>query len=159
MPRPTPTVGGAMHARVSTLVVSWLAGLAGHHMGDYLVQRDCDAQRKQKHTPEGRKALARHAVTYGLTQAVARAVVYRVAGLRVPARAQVAGMLVETITHGVIDDGRAIVRFADGTGKPGFVRLGAPRDVSAVTRSGEPVHLKNENGDAVSWDNLTLAVG
>lgn len=106
--------------RAAVLAVSWIAGQAGHHTADYLVQRDCDAQKKQHRTPEGRKALASHAISYGVTQAVTRAVAYRVAGLRVPARAQVTAAVVETIAHAAIDDGRALRRFADATGKGGF---------------------------------------
>ncbi|EIF01223.1 DUF3307 domain-containing protein [Saccharomonospora glauca] len=106
--------------RAAVLAIAWLAGQAGHHIGDYLVQRDCDAQRKQQHTGEGRRALANHAVSYGITQAVTRALAYRVAGLRVPARAQLAAAVVETIAHAAIDDGRLLRRFAHGTGKGGF---------------------------------------
>lgn len=148
-----------MGTRVAALVVSWLAGQAGHHTGDYLVQQDCDAQSKQKQNPEGRRALARHSVTYGLTQAVTRAVSYRAAGIRVSAHAQIAGFLAETVAHGVIDDGRLLAWFADGTGKPDFVRLGAPRDVAATTESGQPVHLKNRGGETVSWDNPNPSSG
>jgi len=106
--------------RAAVLAVAWIAGQAGHHIGDYLVQRDCDAQKKQQHTGEGRRALANHAVSYGITEAVVRALAYRVAGLRVPARAQLAAAVVETVTHAVIDDGRLLRKFADTTGKGGF---------------------------------------
>ncbi len=106
--------------RAVTLAVAWLAGYAGHETGDYLVQRDCDAQRKQQRTAAGRRALATHAATYGLTQALTRAVAYRAAGLRVPLRAQLAAALVETVAHALVDDGRLLRAFADTTGKGGF---------------------------------------
>ncbi|WP_034240203.1 hypothetical protein [Saccharomonospora iraqiensis] len=106
--------------RALTLTVSWLAGLAGHETGDYLVQRDCDAQRKQQHTREGRRALASHAVSYGATQAAVRALAYRAAGLRVPLRAQLGAAVVETAVHALVDDGRLLHTFATGTGKGGF---------------------------------------
>jgi len=109
--------------RAAVLAVSWIAGQAGHHVGDYLVQRDCDAQKKQQRTGEGRRALANHAISYGITQAVTRAVAYRVAGLRVPARAQLAAAVVEPIAHAAIDDGRTLQRFADRTGKGAFHAL------------------------------------
>lgn len=108
-----------MH-RAAVLAVAWLAGQAGHHVGDYLVQRDCDAQKKQQRTGEGRRALANHAISYGITEAVVRALAYRVAGLRVPARAQITAAVVETIAHAAIDDGRLLRAFADRTGKGGF---------------------------------------
>lgn len=110
----TRTTGAAV------LAVAWIAGQAGHHVGDYLVQRDCDAQQKQQRTPEGRRALASHAISYGITEAVVRALAYRVAGLRVPARAQVTAAVVETIAHAAIDDGRLLKKFAHATGKGGF---------------------------------------
>ncbi|WP_020421141.1 hypothetical protein [Amycolatopsis sp. ATCC 39116] len=106
--------------RAVVLAVTWLAGHAGHETGDYLVQSDHDAQHKQQRTPEGRRALARHAFTYGLTQAATKAAAYRAAGLRVPVRAQLAGFAVETAVHAIIDDGRLLRRFADKTGKLGF---------------------------------------
>ncbi|HLS01579.1 MAG TPA: hypothetical protein VK054_06295, partial [Beutenbergiaceae bacterium] len=148
-----------MYRRATTLAVSWLAGQAGHHVGDYLVQRDCDAQAKNDRTPEGRRALARHAVTYGLTQAVTRIVAYRAAGLRVSARAQLAGFLAETVAHGVIDDGRLLALFAQETGKHDFYRVGAPRSVSAETASGQPVYLIDEEGERERWDNPTPSSG
>lgn len=109
--------------RAAVLAVAWIAGQAGHATADYLVQRDCDAQAKQRRTPEGRRALASHAISYGITQAVTRAVAYRVAGLRVPARAQITAAVVETIAHAAIDDGRGLQRFAETTGKGQFHAL------------------------------------
>lgn len=106
--------------RAAVLAVAWIAGQAGHETADYLVQRDCDAQRKQNHTSEGRRALANHAVSYGVTQAVTRAIAYRTAGLRIPFAAQLAAAVVETATHAAIDDGRLLRWFADATAKRNF---------------------------------------
>jgi len=111
--------------RAAVLGVTWLAGAAGHETGDYLVQLDCDAQRKQQRTPAGRRALARHAITYGLTQAVTKAAAYRASGLRVPVAAQVAGTVAEIAAHAAIDDGRLLRRFAQVSGKLGFHDLAA----------------------------------
>lgn len=111
--------------RAVVLALTWLASHAGHETGDYLVQRDCDARHKQNHTPEGRKALATHAVTYGATQAVVKTVVFRAAGVRIPWRALVAGQLVEMVLHAVIDDGRLLRRFATAVGKLPFHDLNA----------------------------------
>ena len=72
-----------------------LASLLRHHGGDYLVQPDWCARHKQQRTRTGRTALAVHAATYALTQAVTRAVFYRVGGVRVPAVAQLAGAVAE----------------------------------------------------------------
>lgn len=109
----------------AVLALTWLGGLAGHHTGDYLVQSDHDAQHKQNHTPQGRRALARHATTYGMAQAATKALAYRAAGVRVPVAAQAAGFAVETLLHAVIDDGRLLRRFAEVTGKIKFHDLAA----------------------------------
>lgn len=111
--------------RSAVLATSALGSAAGHHTGDYLVQSDCDAQRKQQRTPVGRLSLARHAATYAATQAATRAILYRTAGLRVPALAQLAGAVTEGALHAVIDDGRLLAKFADATGKRGFHDLAA----------------------------------
>lgn len=111
--------------RVAVLGLTWLAGSAGHETGDYLVQLDCDAQRKQQRTRQGRRSLARHAITYGLTQAATKAAAYRASGLRVPLAAQAAGTAVEIVAHAVIDDGRLLRRFAEVSGKLGFHDLNA----------------------------------
>lgn len=106
--------------RTAVLGLSLLGSAAGHETGDYLVQRDCDAQRKQKNTPEGRRSLARHATTYAVTQLATRAAFCRAAGLRVPALAQIAGAVTEGALHAAIDDGRLLAKFAEKTGKGRF---------------------------------------
>lgn len=106
--------------RAAVLAVSAFGSSAGHEAGDYLVQSDCDAQRKQQRSPEGRRSLARHATTYAFTQAATRAAFYRTAGIRVPALAQLAGAVTEGALHAVIDDGCLLARFAELTGKRRF---------------------------------------
>jgi hypothetical protein len=71
--------------------------------------------RKQQRTPEARRALALHASTYAVTQAVYEAAFYRTACVRVPLRAQLAGAIVEGVLHAVIDDDRLLRRFAEIT--------------------------------------------
>ena len=106
--------------RTAVLALSVLGSTAGHESGDYLVQRDCDAQKKQERSAEGRRALAIHATTYAATQLVTRSAFYRAAGVRVPLAAQLAGAVVEGALHAVIDDGRLLARFASATGKRRF---------------------------------------
>lgn len=112
--------GTGQSRRAVTLGITWLAGIAGHEVGDYLIQLDCDAVTKQHRTPAGRKALARHVVTYSLTQAAMKWLAYRVTGTKVPVRAVFAGQVVEMLAHAAIDDGRLLKRFADLTGKRRF---------------------------------------
>jgi hypothetical protein len=111
--------------RTAVLALTWLGGTAGHDTGDYLVQRDSDATTKQQHTAVGRRALATHVLTYGATQALTKSVAYRVAGVRVPLAAQLAGGVVEMVLHGVIDDGRLLRAFSEAVGKLAFHDLAA----------------------------------
>lgn len=113
------------HYRAAVLALSGLGSFAGHESGDYLVQRDCDAQRKQQRTRQGRLSLLRHASTYALTQFATRAAMYRTAGVRVPLAAQLAGVAAEGVLHAAIDDGRLLRKFAEITGKDGFHDLAA----------------------------------
>ncbi|WP_433291543.1 hypothetical protein ACQPZQ_02385 [Pseudonocardia sp. CA-142604] len=106
--------------RTAITTVTALGSLLGHHGGDYLVQPDWCARHKQQRTRTGRTALAVHAATYALTQAVTKSVFYQVAGARVPVIAQLAGAVAEGVLHAVIDDGSLLARFADMTGKRGF---------------------------------------
>ena len=108
------------HSRSTVLAVTWLAGIAGHEVGDYLVQLDSDAQTKQHRTPSGRRALARHVATYALTQAAVKWLSLQVAGTRAPVRAVLAGQVVEALLHAVIDDGRLLRRYAVLVGKLPF---------------------------------------
>ena len=106
--------------RTTVLALTWLGGAAGHEAGDYLVQRDADAQSKQHCDQRGRRALFSHVASYAATQLVAKLAVCRAAGTDVPLRALVYGELAEAVLHGVIDDGRPLRRFAAATGKTGF---------------------------------------
>lgn len=131
-------------SRAAVLAVSALGSTFGHEGGDYLVQRDHDARRKQQRTAHGRRGLAVHCLTYAATQHVTKAALYRAAGLRVPMVAQLAGSATEGVLHAVIDDGRLLAWFANTTGKDKFVQLGAPRRVVPVVDEGDsvrPVHL------------------
>lgn len=129
--------------RATVLGLTWLAGSAGHETGDYLVQLNSDAQRKQGHTRpdqpcwpdddrtpcqrvrQAHVSLARHALSYGLTQAATKAAAYRLTGVRVPLAAQLAGAATEIALHALIDDSRLLRRFAQAVGKLGFHDLAA----------------------------------
>lgn len=175
-------------SRAAVFAVSWIGGLSGHETGDYAVQRDCDAITKQARTadghstPEGRRALLIHGVTYGAAQLVSKRLAYRAAGQRVPLLADLAGTLVEIAVHIVVDDGRLLAAFANSTGKGRFHDLGAPRPITGVVDlDGDihPVHLVeteldaegrrapkvelDERGEVVdavkTWDNPSPATG
>lgn len=126
--------------RAVVLLLSWLGGLAGHYSGDYLVQRDCDAQRKQERNAAGRRALLRHVVTYALSLAGTRAVAFRVARTRVPLRAQVIAAVVEAVLHALIDDGRLLRRYAELVGKTRFHEL-ADQGINGRSLLDQAAHL------------------
>lgn len=104
-------------SRAAVLALTWIGGSIGHEGADYLIQRDADARHKQHRTRRGRRALASHVLSYGLTQAAAKKAIYRAADIRVPRGAQLAGSLAEMLLHAVIDDGRLLRWFAHSTGK------------------------------------------
>src|SRR5205823_1798423 len=107
-------------SRATVLILTWIGGSIGHEGADYLIQGHADSQIKQHRTRRGRRALARHVLTYGLTQAAAKAAMYRAADVRVPYGAQLAGGLAEMLLHALIDDGRALHAYARATGHLGF---------------------------------------
>jgi hypothetical protein len=132
--------------RAIVLVATAIGGLVGHETGDFLVQGDRDARWKQQHnasclphvridprdarSPEQRTrdahvALARHASTYALAQALTKAGLYRSAGVRVPLVAQVLGAILAAVLHAVVDDGRILYWFACWSKKLGFYELAA----------------------------------
>lgn len=124
---------------IAVLALSLAGGLSGHYGGDYPLQGNKMACRKQQHTTldhvrydaddartreeqvrDAYVALATHCVTYALTQAVTKALLYRVAGLRVPFLAQLGGAFVSALLHGAVDDGRLLLRFSQVTNKLSF---------------------------------------
>ncbi|MDN5917829.1 MAG: DUF3307 domain-containing protein [Pseudonocardia sp.] len=106
--------------RAAVTVLTAIGAVLGHHGGDFLVQTDCMAAGKREHTPHGRRALARHAVSYAGAQAVTKAALYGASGVRVPVAAQLAGAVVEGVLHALIDDARLLQRLARSTGKARF---------------------------------------
>lgn len=160
-----------------------IGGSAGHQGGDYPVQSDRCARFKQQRSASGRRALAVHGLTYGLTEFATKSVVYAAAGVRVPLWAQLAGQATEIVLHVAIDDGRLLRALAYGTGTGAFHELGAPRSITGVVEVGDgdlrPVRLvaaerdadgrrvpvidRDARGEVVEaaalWDNPTPSTG
>jgi len=163
--------------RAAVFAVADAAGRAGDMVGDYLVQTDRQARAKQCRTPKGRRALLAHAATYALTEAGARAVVYRITRTHVPFKVQILIALVEGGAHAAIDDGRLLALFAKATEKWNFHQLGGQRKVAGVIDgqegtqrvhvvplddNGDPVIERDENGqitNSVRHDNPTTGTG
>lgn len=107
-------------SRATVLILTWIGGSIGHEGADYLIQSHADSQAKQHRTRRGRAALARHVLSYGLTQAAAKEAIYRTADVRVPLGAKLAGGLAEMLLHALIDDGRPLRAYAAATGHLAF---------------------------------------
>lgn len=100
---------------------------AAHYLGDYLLQRSCDAQRKGEAGGAGHRACASHVASYTAAQLVAVAAVAKLTGLRLRPGAVLAGAAVSAGTHYVADRRPAFKRITTALGKGEFYDLGAPR--------------------------------
>ncbi|MEZ7005017.1 hypothetical protein [Streptomyces sp. AD55] len=107
---------------------AYAALMAGHDIGDYVIQHDNDAQAKGDLGPAGRAACARHCLTYTATQAAALYAANRVLQLGIRPGRAAAGLALSGLTHYAIDrcaghwaetgpDAPALVRAAHAIGK------------------------------------------
>lgn len=76
---------------------------AAHHVGDYWMQTDRQAQCKGKPGREGRDACLAHVASYVLTQYALLQVAGLVLGFRADGWGVVAGMAVSAVTHYMAD--------------------------------------------------------
>lgn len=90
----------------------------------------------------GRRAAARHAVTYTAGQLAGTVMVTRAMGYRVPVRALLAGAVINGFTHAGIDRREPLLRLAGRAGKSGYIaRCHAVRingDGTPVAEAGGP---------------------
>lgn len=104
----------------------------GHHIGDYWVQTNHQAQHKGGAGAEGRVQCIAHVVTYTLTQLAVLIITFAVLGIR-PHWSVNAALLVSAVTHYLADRRDHGLMFAlirglePFTGKATFAKLGAPR--------------------------------
>ncbi|MEV3927231.1 hypothetical protein [Actinomadura coerulea] len=105
----------------------WLQGrddsIAKEKHGQTLVPRGPDA-RALTVSQLGRRAAARHALTYTAGQVAAAAIVLRSLGFRVPVAALLAGAIVNGGTHALIDRRRILEQLAAKTGHTTFLTEG-----------------------------------
>lgn len=105
---------------------------AAHEVGDYLVQRDTDAEAKGKHGPEGAAACLRHVTSYTATQALALYAADRYLGLGLSRWRATAGLALSAASHYAADrcaghwaddtdDAPLLVRAAHKVGKGGWL--------------------------------------
>lgn len=108
-----------------------IALYAAHHVGDYWVQSDHQAQHKGDAGTEGRVACAMHVLTYVSTQAVFLGLTGLVLGLPFPGWWQALSCLaVSGITHYLADRREHGIMFRLARllpGKARFLELGKPR--------------------------------
>jgi Protein of unknown function (DUF3307) len=107
-----------------------LALYVGHHVGDYWVQTDHQAQHKGDAGHEGRWACAKHCLTYGLTQFILAATIGLTLAPGFPAWRVLAGVLVSVVTHYAADRREHGLMFRLARlipGKADFLKLGVPR--------------------------------
>jgi hypothetical protein len=100
------------------------AYLAGHHIGDYWIQSDHQAQHKGQPGWRGRISCASHVTTYTLTLAVCLAVVTWWLRLPVSPAWATAGLGVSAVTHYWADRRSTLMWLADLLGKGDFYRRG-----------------------------------
>ncbi|GGZ23692.1 hypothetical protein GCM10010387_16120 [Streptomyces inusitatus] len=105
---------------------------AAHEVGDYIVQRDEEAESKGKPGPEGAAACARHVLSYTATQGAALWAVNRAFGLGLRPGRAFAGLALSAATHYAVDrcaghwaeegdDAPLLVRAAHATGKSNWL--------------------------------------
>lgn len=101
---------------------------AAHHVGDFWVQTDSDAQNKGKPGWVGRIACATHVLTMTTTKVVFLMAMTAVTGLHTSLAAVIAALAVDAISHYWADRRTTLAKLAELVpGKAAFYRLGVPR--------------------------------
>lgn len=107
-------------------LVAYAALRTGAAVGDFFVQTDHQAKHKDEKTSEGRKALAAHSLTYGVTQGVLLIAANRALGTNIrPARIFQA-VAFSTLTHAFIDQRWPIRKAAKTLKKEKFHDMAPP---------------------------------
>lgn len=106
--------------------VIYAALRTGAAIGDFFVQTEHQALCKAKKTPQGRRALAAHAVTYGLTQGAFLAAANHLLGAGIRPSRMVQAVAFSTVTHAFIDQRWPIRKAAKALKKEGFHDMAPP---------------------------------
>ncbi len=113
-----------MMADPITAALNGLALYAGHHLGDYWIQTDRQAQNKGECSHAGRLACAGHVATLSATQLVMLTLVAWATGLAIDPVAVVLGLMVNAVSHYWADRRRTlrglVLALDPVTGKRGF---------------------------------------
>lgn len=148
-----------MSALAGAIAGFGLALYAGHHVGDYWVQTDHQAQHKGNEGAEGRLACLYHVISYTVTQAVCVGAMVVVAGIQTNLMALNMGLIISAVTHYLADRREFGIMFRLARMLPGkarFLTLGVPRKgarwMEDPEHASEPAHYSYD-------DNPSLGTG
>lgn len=106
-----------------------------------------------KASARGRRAVAVHVASYTAIQTGAAVAITRAFGARIPTSALLAGVVINGVTHAVIDRGAAFLWLADKARKRGYV------EHCQAVRIDENGDVKAEiNGPGTAWIELDAAL-
>ncbi|MGW1353022.1 hypothetical protein ACWCQE_27705 [Streptomyces sp. NPDC002409] len=90
-------------AAAARAAAAYAALTAAHEVGDFIIQRDIDAEKKGNEGGDGAVACARHVASYTAAQALALYAADRYLHLGLDRRRAAAGLAISAITHYVAD--------------------------------------------------------
>lgn len=125
----------------------------GHHVGDYWVQTDHQAQHKGKAGAEGVIACTKHVATYVTTQAVCTGLTVAVTNTE-PHWSMVIALLVSGLFHYAADRREFGIMFKLARiipGKWNFLMLGVPRQAYMVRKSPGESYDDNPSLGTGAW--------
>lgn len=122
----TESFDPAVLARQVTFVVTLLALLVGHQVGDHVFQSDRQAAGKATGGRSGARAMAGHLVAYHLAVGAILALVAVVLQVPLTAGGVLAGLGFSAVTHALLDRRHLVRRVLQATGSPRFAEQTSP---------------------------------
>jgi hypothetical protein len=113
-----PPLGPEVTTRSVVFVVSLLALLVAHQVGDHVLQSDRQAHHKSGHGLAAVRSMAGHLLGYHLAMGIVLVATAAVLGLPLTARGVAAGLAFSAVTHALLDRRwpvRAILRMTGST--------------------------------------------
>lgn len=111
----------------ATFAAVFIALFAGHHVGDYWVQRHHHALTKGNPGPVGRRACTQHVISLTITKALLLLLAALTLGLHLGPFGLTVGFALDAGTHWWADRRFTLARLADLTGKSDFLKVGTPQ--------------------------------
>ena len=122
----TEVLDAADLARQVTFVVTLLALLVGHQVGDHVLQSDTQAATKSEPGAPGVRAMAGHLITYHLSVGAVLALVTVVLHVPLTVAGVVAGLMFSAVTHALLDRRHLVRAVLRSTGSPEFAEQQTP---------------------------------